>query len=611
MRLSIAVIFVLVLAVLTSAYAEDLFLVGSLPTPNHTGRLTGLEMAEGKIFAVADLPGEFSCLAMINRWTGAWTDTCFSDWIGACGDDSLNFKANAYIPSEYEGLGDHVVADECGAIVRYLWDPYYGVDTLQSFVPSTLIEDHATGLYYRGDYYYALEPDAREVHQINRYTLVTDSIISLPPRIQDGSGITRYGDNFFIVSSTTDSLYEVNMDGDVVAAYHLPGTLAYPTGVTVIGDSVYVCSQDTIIKIYVFSEEYSEDVPTGTDVEVEVVPGEAVVVFDEVTGSGTLDVQVSPAQPCPPPGGVRFLSDFYDMSTNATFEYIASVALTTVEQLPEGVKARDVRVFKRPSGLPCEPWRDVSVAPAVTFEEPKDASLRALTRMQSEDDEFSVFALAEDKRNRRHVIGLKFTYLDSAVIGNQSSIPVEAYNQMTIRITAAKYATAAFMFARAARLIDRVAVIARETPGIPHAYDPDGILENIAGQIIGRAHTLSFSLRELLKDEQVGPAPFQGKVTPDAPAEEFAPGLGSISNPSISGCTIRLTGQSSKPVNLNVYSVTGELVRTLLEGEMLTGKRSITWDGRNGHGKPVAAGTYFVVLKHGEQLTTQKVILNR
>jgi hypothetical protein len=588
-----------------------MILVGTLPTPGYTVRLQGLDMADGNIFAVADLPGKFSCLAMINRWTGASNDTCFSRWINACDGDSLNFRANAYISSDCPGCGDYVAADECGALVRYIWNPDVGVDTAQSFIPSTMTEDHATGLVFRGGFYYALEPDENEIHKIDRYTLVTDDVITYPVYIEVGSGLTFYGDNFLLVSSALDSLYEINMSGVVVAAYGLPGTTAYPTGVTVIGDSVYVCSQDTLIKIYVFAESYSEPVPTGTGVEVEVVPGEAVVVFDEVTEAGSLHVHVSVSQPCPPPAGVTFLSDFYDMTTDVTFEYIAAVALTSQDELPEGVKLKNVRVFKRPSGLSCEPWRDVSVAPAETFEDPKDAALRALTRMQSEDDEFSMFALAEDKRNRKQVILLKFTYLDSAVIGNQSSIPNEVYNQMLVRITAAKHATATFKFARAARLIDRVAAIARAAGEIPHTYDPDGMVENVAGQIIGRAHTLSFSLRELLKDDQVGPAPFHGKTTPEIPAGEFAPKLGLTPNPAVSGCTITLSGESNKPVNLNVYSVTGELVKTLLEGEAVTGSRSIRWDGHNNHGEPVAAGTYFVVVKYGDQLTTQKVILNR
>jgi hypothetical protein len=618
-RLSARFVFVLIVTLWVSAAASEvlppgevLVPVGTLSTPEHTARLTGLDNAMGLLYAVADLPGDYSCMYLIDRSLGTVARTsCLSDTIAACGDDSLNFRSNAYIPDECLDCGTYVVGDECGAIIDYSWGQEVIPDTIRTFTPTTF-ESHASGMFYHGGYYYAIDPDLGEIHRIVWYSMMTDLILSLPENIIDPSGLTVRGSNYIVVSSSSDSLWEVNSDGVVEATYQLPGVGGtHPTGVTMIGDSLYVCSQDTVIRIYVFGESYSEPVPEGDDVHVEVVPDEAAVTFDAVTDSGALDVEVISAQPCPPPGGVKFFSDYYDMSTDATFEYIAMVELMTDTELPEGVDAKKVRVFKRPSGQPCQPWRDVTVAPLEFIEELRDPALRALTRTQSEDDEFSMFVLGEDKRNPRAVITLKFAYLDSAVIGNQDSIPTEAYSQMTVRIAAAKLAANAFRFTRAARLVDRVAHIARTTTEIPHTYKPGGPQRNIAGQIIGRAHTLSFSLRELLNKEQVGPAPLEGKSDPQAPADEFAPRLGLIPNPSVSGCTIMLSGGNSRPVDLSVYSVTGELVKTLLEGELVTGDRSMTWDGRNDHGRAVATGTYFVVLKQGEQVTTEKVILRR
>ena len=580
MRLAIAVSFVLIITLCASAQAGDLAPVGQLSSPGLTTRLEGLDHADGKLFAVSDLYGKMSCFYLINRWNAAYSETCFTETIGACSDDSLNFKANAYISGDEPGAGDYVFADQCGALARYRWFPgTHVLDSLQSFIPSTLIEDHATGLTYAYGFYFALEPDVGEIHQIDRYTLGTQNIISLPEHIENASGIAEHDENFLIVSTAVDSLWVVDWYGGQVASYYLLDMGGTPRGITVIGDSVYVCSQDTTIKIYTFGTSYSEPVPEGDAVEVEVVPDQAKVTFDAVTDSGSLDAEVLSMQPCPPPGGVEFFSDYYDMSTDATFEYIAAVDLMTETELPGGVDPKKVRVFKRPSGLPCGPWRDVTVAPLEFVEEPRDPALRALTRTQSEDDEFSMFVLGEDNRNPRAVITLKFAYLDSAVIGNQDSIPNETYNQIMVRITAAKYAAVTFKFLRAARLVDRVASIVRDTPAIPHTYKPGGPQENIAGQIISRAHTLSFSLRSLIKEDQVGPPPSQGKTDADIPADEFAPRLGLSENPSVSGCTIMLSGVSSRPLDLSIYSVTGELVKTLLEHETLTGKRSITWDG--------------------------------
>jgi hypothetical protein len=608
MKLATGVCFVLILALLVSAHAGDLTPIGTLSTPDHITQLTGLDHAEGNIFAVSDPYGEMSCFFLINRWNAEFSDTCFSMTIFACDDDSLNFKANAYISGDEPGAGDYVAADECGAIARYQWYPGGGfLDTVQSFIPSTMIEDNATGLTYESGWYLALEPGAGEIHQIDRYTLETDSIIPLPDHIQNGSGLTVYGENFLVVSYSSDSLWVVDWDGRQVDSYRLLGSPAYPTGITAIGDSIYICSQDTTIRIYTVGESYSEPVPVGVDVEVKVVPDEATVTFDSVSTSGTLDVDVTPTQPCPPPGGVLFFSDYYDMNTGAVFEYIATVELMTEATLPGYIDTDKVRVFKRPSGEPCEPWRDITVAPLEFFEQ----TFRSLTRTLSEDDEFSMFVLGEDNRNPRAVIDLKFTYLDSAVIGNAGSIPNDTYNAMLARISAAKGAYAAFKYARAARLVDGVADMARADEAIPHTYDPDGVLVNVAGQIIGRAHTLSFSIRQLITETGFGPGLFQGKSGPQKPAEEFAPRLGLVPNPSVSGCTVTLSGSGNRPVTLSIYSVTGELVKTLLDHEMVTGSRTIKWDGDNSHGERVAAGTYFAVLKQGEQLTTRKVILNQ
>jgi len=45
-------------------------------------------------------------------------------------------------------------------------------------------------------------------------------------------------------------------------------------------------------------------------------------------------------------------------------------------------------------------------------------------------------------------------------------------------------------------------------------------------------------------------------------------------------------------VTINVYSETGQFVRTLVDGERSAGRHSLSWDGRNQFGRAVAAGVY-------------------
>lgn len=64
-------------------------------------------------------------------------------------------------------------------------------------------------------------------------------------------------------------------------------------------------------------------------------------------------------------------------------------------------------------------------------------------------------------------------------------------------------------------------------------------------------------------------------------------------------------------VSLKVYTVTGELVRTLAEGSQTTGHHVVRWDGRNDEGKRVASGAYFYQLESRGVLQTEKSFLLR
>ncbi|MBZ0268078.1 DUF11 domain-containing protein, partial [bacterium] len=56
----------------------------------------------------------------------------------------------------------------------------------------------------------------------------------------------------------------------------------------------------------------------------------------------------------------------------------------------------------------------------------------------------------------------------------------------------------------------------------------------------------------------------------------------------------------SGPVSLRVFSVTGRLVRTLLDGPHAAGRAAVLWDGRDSAGRLVAPGVYFTRLEAGQ-----------
>lgn len=59
---------------------------------------------------------------------------------------------------------------------------------------------------------------------------------------------------------------------------------------------------------------------------------------------------------------------------------------------------------------------------------------------------------------------------------------------------------------------------------------------------------------------------------------------------------------------IRVYSINGELVRTLAENKTET-EDTIVWDGKNDKGRVVGSGVYLVNLKIGKSSKTIKVVV--
>ncbi len=68
--------------------------------------------------------------------------------------------------------------------------------------------------------------------------------------------------------------------------------------------------------------------------------------------------------------------------------------------------------------------------------------------------------------------------------------------------------------------------------------------------------------------------------------------------------------QEGRPVALKVYTVSGELVATLVEGTLSAGMHTATWDGRNEKGETVASGMYLILFdaRYGRDVAKLGVI---
>jgi hypothetical protein len=82
-------------------------------------------------------------------------------------------------------------------------------------------------------------------------------------------------------------------------------------------------------------------------------------------------------------------------------------------------------------------------------------------------------------------------------------------------------------------------------------------------------------------------------------------------NPFNPSTTIRFTVAQAAPVNLAIYTVAGQLVRTLMDTELAAGTHDVTWDGTDHAGRNVASGMYIYRLATNEQSLIRKAMLVR
>lgn len=62
-------------------------------------------------------------------------------------------------------------------------------------------------------------------------------------------------------------------------------------------------------------------------------------------------------------------------------------------------------------------------------------------------------------------------------------------------------------------------------------------------------------------------------------------------------------------VELAIYNVLGQNVRTLVNGKMEAGSHTVTWDGRDGSGSQVSSGVYFYRITANNYSATKKMLL--
>jgi hypothetical protein len=82
-------------------------------------------------------------------------------------------------------------------------------------------------------------------------------------------------------------------------------------------------------------------------------------------------------------------------------------------------------------------------------------------------------------------------------------------------------------------------------------------------------------------------------------------------NPFRSSVSISYTLPVDDRVRVEVFDVSGQIVRTLADGTVASGTHTATWDGTDSSGRPVTNGIYFFKLTASSKMEMRRVILLR
>ncbi len=101
--------------------------------------------------------------------------------------------------------------------------------------------------------------------------------------------------------------------------------------------------------------------------------------------------------------------------------------------------------------------------------------------------------------------------------------------------------------------------------------------------------------------------PIDGPNNPNIPLD-FAL-MQNFPNPFNPSTTIRYALPRVQEVEITIFNILGQKVRSFNLGRQLPGVYQIFWDGKNSQGNPVGTGMYIYRMKAGDFVRVKKMIL--
>jgi flagellar hook assembly protein FlgD len=94
----------------------------------------------------------------------------------------------------------------------------------------------------------------------------------------------------------------------------------------------------------------------------------------------------------------------------------------------------------------------------------------------------------------------------------------------------------------------------------------------------------------------------------DAPARLA---LAVTPNPMNLSSNVKFALPNTGRASIKVYNIQGQMVETLVDGNVDAGEHNVHWDGTNYSGNKVTSGIYFFKLETGKGSVISKVVVSR
>jgi len=133
---------------------------------------------------------------------------------------------------------------------------------------------------------------------------------------------------------------------------------------------------------------------------------------------------------------------------------------------------------------------------------------------------------------------------------------------------------------------------------------------------VWHCHILEHEENDMMRPFHLVPAASSPEVAPmlqEGPATEPALGamLAPVSNPVAGSSTLRFHLASAGDVELNLYGVSGRLVKRLAGGWFEAGDYTLPWDATGESGAAIPSGVYFLQLRTDGVSRSQRIVVTR